>query len=132
MLEHFGYDFNLPEVSRIERAVLSVRAAVSQKIFPFRKIGLDFVRKRGYYSQKGKMIVQTAEELGALIRRRRKNQGLTIEDLASVVPCSPRLLSELERGKRGVSITMLMQLMALIGLELDLYGREEYPDRRRR
>ena len=102
------------------------------KIFPFRKIGLDFVRKRGYYSQKGKMIVQTAEELGALIRRRRKSQGLTIEDLASVVPCSPRLLSELERGKRGVSITMLLQLMALIGLELDLYGREEYPDRRRR
>ncbi|MCI7003798.1 MAG: helix-turn-helix domain-containing protein [Akkermansia muciniphila] len=66
------------------------------------------------------MIVRTAEELGALIRRRRKNQGLTIEDLASVVPCSPRLLSELERGKRGVSITMLLQLMALIGLELDL------------
>ena len=78
------------------------------------------------------MIVQTAEELGALIRRRRKSQGLTIEDLASVVPCSPRLLSELERGKRGVSINMLLQIMALIGLELDLYGREEYPDRRRR
>ena len=71
------------------------------------------------------MNVATASELGVIIRDRRKKQGLTIAELSMMVPCSPRLLSELERGKRGVSVGIILQLLALLGLTLDIKGREE-------
>lgn len=73
------------------------------------------------------MLVQNEQELGRVVRARRKEQGLTLTELASVVPCSPRLLSELERGQRGVSIALILKLLALLGLELHLSGREEDP-----
>ena len=71
------------------------------------------------------MNITTEVELGAIIRERRKKQGLTIVDLSMMVPCSPRLLSELERGKRGVSVGIILQLLALLGLSVDIRGREE-------
>lgn len=71
------------------------------------------------------MLVANEQEFGRFVRTRRKGQGLTLEELASVVPCSPRLLSELERGQRGVSIALTFRLLALLGVELSLRGREE-------
>ena len=74
---------------------------------------------------KGNMNVVTESELGVIIRERRKKQGLTIAELSMMVPCSPRLLGELERGKRGVSVGVILQLLALLGLTVDIKGREE-------
>lgn len=42
-----------------------------------------------------------------------------------LIPCSPRLLSELECGKRGVSIGITLQVLAMLGLVTDIKGREE-------
>lgn len=69
--------------------------------------------------------VRTAQDLGILLRQRRKIAGLTIEELAATLPCSPRLLGELERGKRGASILLVLRLMELLGLNLTIAGREE-------
>lgn len=74
---------------------------------------------------KGNMNIVTESELGVIIRERRKKQGLTIAELSMMVPCSPRLLGELERGKRGVSVGVILQLLALLGLTVDIKGREE-------
>ena len=74
---------------------------------------------------KGNMNITSEAELGLIIRARRKKQGLTIAELSMMVPCSPRLLSELERGKRGVSVGMILRLLALLGLRVDIKGREE-------
>lgn len=71
------------------------------------------------------MIIASDTELGNIIRLRRKKQGLTIAELSMMIPCSPRLLSELERGKRGVSIGMAFQLLTMLGLVVDIKGREE-------
>ena len=71
------------------------------------------------------MNISSDTELGSIIRQRRKEQGLTIAELSMLVPCSPRLLSELERGKRGVSISMAFQLLSMLGLVVDIKGREE-------
>lgn len=71
------------------------------------------------------MNITTEAELGMQIRERRKKQGFTIAELSMMVPCSPRLLSELERGKRGVSVSVILQLLALLGLKVDIRGREE-------
>ena len=71
------------------------------------------------------MNITTESELGVIIRERRRKQGLTIAELSMMVPCSPRLLSELERGKRGVSVAIILQLLSLLGLTVDIRGREE-------
>lgn len=71
------------------------------------------------------MHISSDTELGSIIRQRRKEQGLTIAELSMLAPCSPRLLSELERGKRGVSISMAFQLLSMLGLVVDIKGREE-------
>lgn len=71
------------------------------------------------------MYITTESELGVIIRARRRKQGLTIAELSMMVPCSPRLLGELERGKRGVSVGIILQLLSLLGLTVDIRGREE-------
>lgn len=65
-----------------------------------------------------------AEEIGALIRRQRKGAKLTIADLAAMVPCSPRLLSEAERGTRNVSLSVVLNICALLGIDLTAETRE--------
>ena len=71
------------------------------------------------------MQITNETELGNIIRQRRKKQGLTIAELSMLIPCSPRLLSEMERGKRGVSISMALQMLTSLGLEVHIKGREE-------
>ncbi|MDO5450123.1 MAG: helix-turn-helix transcriptional regulator [Akkermansia sp.] len=71
------------------------------------------------------MDVADEKELGRAIRARRKKIGMTIAELASVIPCSPRLLSELERGQRGVSIAVAFRLIQMLGLIVSVRGSEE-------
>ena len=92
---------------------------------PNREYVLAFLPESPIIIPKGNMNVATETELGVIIRERRKKQGLTIAELSMMVPCSPRLLGELERGKRGVSVGVILQLLALLGLTVDIKGREE-------
>lgn len=90
----------------------------------------DFFLTRGHKKAKIFRIrkmnhVRTAQDLGILLRQRRKIAGLTIEELAATLPCSPRLLDELERGKPRASILLVLRLMELLGLNLTVTSREE-------
>ncbi len=62
--------------------------------------------------------IQTLSDIGSIIRRRRKEAGLTIETLAGMLACSPRLLGELERSERNVSFSIVLKTCALLGIEL--------------
>lgn len=68
--------------------------------------------------------LNTAQEIGVIIRRRRKLAKLTIAELAELVPCSPRLLGEVERGTRNVSLAAVLTLCALLGIDLYAEPRE--------
>lgn len=57
-------------------------------------------------------------DIGLLIRKRRKRAGITLETLAAMLACSPRLLGEVERGKRNVSFQTVLNICALLGIEL--------------
>ena len=95
------------------------------KIIPIRKILVAFGGGCGKIIPIGKMNINDERELGLAIRERRKKIGMTITELASVIPCSPRLLGELERGRRGVSIAVTFRLMQMLGLVMDIRGSEE-------
>ncbi|MBE6410267.1 MAG: helix-turn-helix domain-containing protein [Akkermansiaceae bacterium] len=64
------------------------------------------------------MKIQDLSDIGSIIRQQRKAAGLSIETLASMLACSPRLLGELERGARNVSFIIVLKTCAMLGIEL--------------
>ena len=66
------------------------------------------------------MKINNVDELGKLIRESRKSQGLTQNDLALVAGVSVRLIVELENGKRGVNIEVVIKLCSLLGLKIEV------------
>lgn len=62
--------------------------------------------------------VQRPSEIGELIRRRRREAGYSIQQLAQLLGCSTRFLSEVERGKEGASIGRVLQIAVSLGLEI--------------
>ncbi len=69
------------------------------------------------------MKIETLTDLGLLIRERRKKGGLTLETLAAMLSCSPRLVGEVEKGKRNVSFSTVLKICALLGIEIQANQR---------
>lgn len=67
--------------------------------------------------------IQTSEELGARIRQRRNDLRLKQEDLGAVAQVTPRLIGELERGKKTAQLDGLLRILAALGLDLYVAAR---------
>ncbi len=67
------------------------------------------------------------------IRRAREEQGYTREKFAEALDVSVSYLAELERGRTGISVKMLVKVCNLLGLSADyvLFGSERSTDERR-
>lgn len=66
------------------------------------------------------MIVNNINDIGLLIRKRRKNQGLTQAEFSEVAGVGVRIVSEVERGKNSAEIGKVLILMKYAGLEMDI------------
>jgi len=73
--------------------------------------------------------VQSTVELGAILRSRRKAQGLTLEQLSGLSGFGMRFLSELERGKATAELGKSLQVAALLGLDCFLIPRSQLSPR---
>jgi y4mF family transcriptional regulator len=74
------------------------------------------------------MIMQTitdSKALGALIRKERKSQSLTQEELAGLTGVGVRFVRELEAGKESCQLGRALQVMAGLGLNVSVSGRRE-------
>lgn len=69
--------------------------------------------------------VRSAAELGAEIRKRRKELGYTQAFLAEYAGISASFLSDLENGKETVQINKLMRVVSLLGMDLMIAARGE-------
>ncbi len=58
--------------------------------------------------------------LGAVIRERRRYHRLTQSELAGLAGTGVRFVSELERGKPGAEIGKIMDVLAVLGLRLQV------------
>lgn len=67
--------------------------------------------------------IGNAAELGARVRERRTELQLTQDDLAAVARVTPRLLSELERGKATAQLDGVLRVVGALGLNLYLEPR---------
>ncbi len=62
--------------------------------------------------------LSSSAELGQLVRKTRKAQGLTQLDVAGLAGLSNRFVIDLERGKETLQLQKVLDVLALLGLEL--------------
>lgn len=55
--------------------------------------------------------------LGKLLRKKRKIQQMTIDDVSMFTGLSNRFISEVERGKPTAEIGKILQLMQTVGVD---------------
>ena len=64
------------------------------------------------------------EELGTILRQRRKLAGITQRDLAGLSELGVHTLSDLESGKGNPTLEVLSRVCGVLGLEIRLSPRE--------
>jgi y4mF family transcriptional regulator len=67
--------------------------------------------------------ISSVQQLGTLVRRVRKAQGIRQADLADLAGVGPRLIGEIERGKPTAEIGKVLHLLASLGLDLVIEPR---------
>ena len=75
--------------------------------------------------------INSAAQLGSVIRQRRKVSGIRQADAAALLGVGTRFLSELERGKETAELGKVLQVLARMGLEVYIVPRGSIPPRRR-
>lgn len=68
-------------------------------------------------------LLMDLNDVAQVVRRRRKEENLTLDDAANRFGVGRRLLVELEGGKRNVSASTLLDLLQLLGYDLVLRRR---------
>lgn len=71
------------------------------------------------------MVINEVQNFGAIIRKCRKNQGVTQCQLAALAGVSPRFVGELERGKPTTEIGRAFRVARILGLTIEIKGGEE-------
>lgn len=75
------------------------------------------------YSRSGtKTVLTDTAALGLAVRQTRKLHGLTQAELAGLAGTGPRFIGELERGKPSAELGKVLDVLAVLGLRLQLAG----------
>jgi HTH-type transcriptional regulator/antitoxin HipB len=69
------------------------------------------------------MVVHTTEAIGELLRQRRRDLGLTQEQVAGIAGVNRRVLGELERGKATVQLGIALEIARVLGLDVEIHSR---------
>jgi y4mF family transcriptional regulator len=74
-------------------------------------------------NQGADMKISSSEDLGRIIKQKRKDDGLTLEEAAAVCGVSYAFLSALENGKETVRLNKVLQVIRCLGIELEARTR---------
>ena len=69
------------------------------------------------------MKIYSAEDIGRLIKQKRKDDGLTLENAAAVCGVSYAFLSALENGKETVRLNKVLQVLQCLSIDLSASAR---------
>jgi HTH-type transcriptional regulator/antitoxin HipB len=72
-------------------------------------------------------VIRTPADLGALIRDRRRGLDLDQAELASRVGASRLWINQVERGKSGASLGLILRTLTVLGIELSAAPRNKTP-----
>ena len=65
------------------------------------------------------MKISNPEDLGRIIKQKRKDDGLTLEETAAICGVSYAFMSALENGKETVRFDKVLQVLKCLGIELE-------------
>lgn len=68
--------------------------------------------------------ISDAQQIGQLVRQRRKAAGITLTEAAAVAGVGVRFLSELERGKPTLQLGLAIRVLQIFGLDLHVEPRD--------
>lgn len=74
------------------------------------------------------MMIRTADDVGHLVRGRRKQLGLSQAQLADKVGVSRQWIVGLEGGKRTAEVALVLRTIAVLGLQLDARDPRQHAD----
>ena len=66
----------------------------------------------------------TAVDIGAAVRKKRKEDGLTLADAAALCGVGYRFMSNLENGKTTVQVGKVLQVLTALGLDVTIEARK--------
>lgn len=69
------------------------------------------------------MMVRDSHDLGQAIAARRRQLGMSQEEVAHVIGRHRRVVGELERGKPTVQLQIAIDVCRVLGMDLDLGTR---------
>ncbi|HTP64687.1 MAG TPA: helix-turn-helix domain-containing protein [Geobacteraceae bacterium] len=69
------------------------------------------------------MKIKTSGDIGLIIRKKRKENGLTLHDAAAICGVSHVFLSALENGKESVRLDKVLQVTSCLGIEISAHSR---------
>lgn len=75
-----------------------------------------------YFVPNGKMrriSIDTPDDVGSVVRARRKELGLNQTELAGVARTTLRFISELERGKSTAQLGGVLRVLAALGIQIE-------------
>ncbi len=67
--------------------------------------------------------LRSAKDFGRIIRDERRRQGMTQADLAGLADVGVTFLSQLENGKDSAEIGKAIQVMTMLGIDIDASPR---------
>ncbi len=65
-----------------------------------------------------------AVDIGAAVRKKRKEDGLTMADAAALCGVGYRFMSDLENGKATVQVGKVLQVLTALGLDVTIEARK--------
>jgi len=71
-----------------------------------------------------KSKVTTAADIGRAVRKKRKEDGLTLADAAALCGVGYRFLSDLENGKETVQVGKILKVLTALGLDMTIAARK--------
>jgi len=111
-----------------------VNGKISKRL-PYGNISLDGTNERRYYSRSGILIrrsallerIRSTVDIGKAVRKKRKEDGLTLAEASALCGVGYRFLSNLENGKATAEVGKTLQVLSGLGLELRM-GPKGWPD----
>lgn len=74
--------------------------------------------------------IKTPSDMGSLIRSRRKSRGLGQAELAQMVGVSRRWLNQVESGKPGASLSLVLNTLNALNVQIEVRADDEGPTRK--
>ncbi len=66
----------------------------------------------------------TAADIGMAVRKKRKEDGLTLADTAALCGVGYRFMSDLENGKETVQVGKVLRVLTALGLDMTIAARK--------